>query len=94
MINGVCYYCGSNICYDNDKETNGYWYCLVTRDNKRCLYFLCSNCYAKQTYRNPKYNAIIKAKSQNRKGLHRTKTSVTILSKLKTYLIEKILKLL
>jgi hypothetical protein len=38
-------YCGSNIGHDNDKEINGYWYSLVTRDNKRCLYFLCNNCY-------------------------------------------------
>ena len=59
MINRVCSYCGSNTGYDNDKESNGYWYSLVTRDNKTCLYFLCSNCYAKQTDKNPEWNPII-----------------------------------
>ncbi len=69
MNNRVCSYCGSNTGYDNDKESNGYWYSLVTRDNKTCLYFLCSNCYAKQTDKNPEWNPIINTKSQNRKEL-------------------------
>jgi ethanolamine utilization cobalamin adenosyltransferase len=74
MINRVCSYCGSNTGYDNNKESNGYWYSLVTRDNKTCLYFLCSNCYAKQTDKNPEWNQIINTKSQNRKELeHKTK---------------------
>ena len=74
MINRVCSYCGSNTGYDNDKESNGYWYSLVTRDNKTCLYFLCSNCYAKQTDKNSEWNPIINTKSQNRKELeHKTK---------------------
>ena len=95
MINRVCSYCGSNIGHDNDKESNGYWYSLVTRDNKTCLYFLCNNCYVKQTDKNPEWNPIINAKWQNTKELeHRTKISVIIPSKLKTYFIQKILKLL
>jgi hypothetical protein len=67
MINRVCYYyCESNAGYDNNgKESNGYWYSLVTWDNRPCLYFLCSNCYAKQTKWNP---IIIHAKWQNIKG--------------------------
>ena len=44
MIKRVCSYCRSITCYDNYKESNGYWYSSITRDNKRSLYFLCSNC--------------------------------------------------
>jgi hypothetical protein len=92
MINRVCSYCGSNTGYDNDKESNAYWYSLVTRDNKRCLYFLCNNCYAKQTEKNIEWNPIIDAKWQNRKGLDiKQKISVMIQSKLKTSFIQKII---
>jgi dTDP-4-dehydrorhamnose 3,5-epimerase-like enzyme len=75
MINRVCSYCRSNTGYYNYKESKGYWYSLVTRDNKTCLYFLCNNCYAKQTDKNPEWNPIIiNTKSQNRKELeHKTK---------------------
>jgi ribosomal protein L24E len=43
MTNRVCSYCGSNTEYDS-----GHWYSLATHDRK-CLYFLCINCYSKQT---------------------------------------------
>jgi hypothetical protein len=43
MTNRVCSYCGSNTEYDG-----GHWYSLATRDRK-CLYFVCINCYSKQT---------------------------------------------
>ena len=47
-----------------------YWYSLVTRDNKTCLYFVCSNCYAKQTDKYLEWNPIIiNTKSQNRNEL-------------------------
>jgi hypothetical protein len=91
MVNRVCSYCGSNTGYDNDKESNAYWYSLLTRDNKRCLYFLCSNCYSKQTDKNIEWNPIINANWQNRKWLEiEQKISVMIQSKLKTSL-EKII---
>jgi hypothetical protein len=90
MINRVCSYCGSNTGYDNKyKESNGYWYSLVTGDNnKRCLYFLCSNCYAKQTDKNSEWNTIW----QNRKGLDiKQKVSIITRSKLKTSFMQKII---
>ena len=68
MINRFCSHCGSNTDYDTNKETNSHWYSLVSRYNKRSLYFLCSNCYAKQTDKNSDYT-IIDAKWQNRKEL-------------------------
>jgi hypothetical protein len=70
-----CSYCGSNTGYDDDKKSKGYWYSLVTRDNKTCLYFVCSNCYAKQTDKYLEWNPIIiNTKSQNRNELeHKTK---------------------
>jgi hypothetical protein len=43
MTNRVCSYCGSNTDYDG-----GHWYSLATHDRK-CLYFLCTDCYSKQT---------------------------------------------
>ena len=43
MTSRVCSYCGSNTDYDG-----GHWYSLATRDRK-CLYFLCTDCYSKQT---------------------------------------------
>ena len=75
MINRVCSYCGSNTGYDDDKKSKGYWYSLVTRDNKTCLYFVCSNCYAKQTDKYLEWNPIIiNTKSQNRNEVeHKTK---------------------
>ena len=74
MINRVCSHCGSNTSYDTNKEINNHWYSLVTLYNKRSLYFLCSNCYAKQTDKNPEWNPIINSKLQNRKKLqHKTK---------------------
>jgi hypothetical protein len=88
MINRVCSYCGSNTAYNNYKESNGYWYSSVTQDNKRCLYFLCSNCYAKQI----EWNPIINAKWQNRKRLDiKQKLSIIIRSKLKTSFMQKII---
>jgi hypothetical protein len=90
MINRVCSYCGSNTGYDNNyKESNGYWYSSVTRDNKkRCLYFLCSNCYAKQADKNSEWSPFW----QNRKGLDiKQKVSTMIRSKLKISFIQKII---
>jgi hypothetical protein len=68
MTNRVCSYCGSNTDYNKDKQSNGHWYSLVTRDtnNRRHLYFLCSNCYSKQTNKNTQW---VHSKWQNRKGL-------------------------
>jgi hypothetical protein len=43
MTSRVCSYCGSNTDYDG-----GHWYSLATHDRK-CLYFLCTDCYSKQT---------------------------------------------
>jgi hypothetical protein len=81
-INRACSHCGSNKCYDNDKESNSHWYSLVTRDNKRCLYFLCSNCYAKQIDKNPEWNPIINAKWQNREELeHKIKKIPIIINR-------------
>ena len=69
MTNRVCSYCGSNTDYDG-----GHWYSLAT-SGRRCLYFLCSNCYAKQTDKYLEWNPIIiNTKSQNRNELeHKTK---------------------
>jgi hypothetical protein len=81
-INRACYHCGSNTCYDNDKESNSHWYSMVTRDHKRCLYFLCSNCYTKQTDKNPQWNPISNAKWQNRKELeHKIKKIPIIINR-------------
>jgi hypothetical protein len=81
MIRRVCSYCGSNTCYDNYKESNGDWYSSITRDNKTSLYFLCSNCYAKQTDKNTQWNPIINAKRQKGKGLDiKQKISIIIRS--------------
>jgi hypothetical protein len=66
MTNRVCSYCGSNSGYVSNKESNSHWYSLITRDNKRSVYFLCSNCYAKQVDKSPKWSPIINAKWQNR----------------------------
>jgi hypothetical protein len=57
--NRVCSYCGSNSGYVSNKESNSHWYSLITRDNKRSLYFLCSNCYAKQVDKNPKWSPMM-----------------------------------
>jgi hypothetical protein len=43
MTSRVCSYCGSNTDYNG-----GHWYSLATHDRK-CLYFLCTDCYSKQT---------------------------------------------
>ena len=72
MANRVCSNCGSHTYYENDKQSNGQWYSLVTRDSssKRCLYFLCSNCYLKQTNKNSqRIHAIINVQWHNRKEL-------------------------
>lgn len=81
MINRLCSHYGSNTDYDTNKESNSHWYSLVSRYNKRSLYFLCNNCYAKQTDKNSEWNTIINAKWQNRKELqHKTKeVSVVVL---------------
>ena len=63
----VCCSCGSDVCYDNDdKPSNGHWYSLATRD-RRCLYFLCNNCYSKQET-NKSIQGVY-ARWQNRKEL-------------------------
>ncbi|MFL6411342.1 MAG: hypothetical protein ACJ71K_08885 [Nitrososphaeraceae archaeon] len=81
MIKRVCSYCRSITCYDNYKESNGYWYSSITRDNKRSLYFLCSNCYAKQTDKNTEWNPINNAKRQKGKRLDiKQKISIIIRS--------------
>ena len=69
MTNRVCSYCGSDTYYDNDKQSNGHWYSLTTRD-RICLYFLCNNCYSKQTNKNTQG---LHAKWQNRKEVGITK---------------------
>ena len=62
----ICSYCGTDVCYDSDdKPSNGHWYSLATRD-RRCLYFLCNNCYSKQTNKSTQG---IYARWQNRKEL-------------------------
>lgn len=66
MTNRVCSYCGSNTGYVSNKESNSHWYSLMKRDNKRSLYFLCGNCYAKQVDKSSKWSPIINAKWQNR----------------------------
>ena len=80
MINRLCSHCGSNTDYDTNKESNSHWYSLVSRYNKRSLYFLCCNCYAKQTDKNSEWKTIIAAEWQNRKELqHKTnKVSVVV----------------
>ena len=78
MVNGVCSYCGS---ITGHKKSNGSWYSSVTGDS---LYFLCSNCYAKQTEWNPS--------QKNRKGLDvKQKISIIMQSKLKTSFVQKII---
>jgi hypothetical protein len=79
MINRFCSHCGSNTGYDRTKESSSHWCSLVTRDNKRCLYFLCSSCYAKQTDKNPKWNPIINAKWQNGKELQHKTNEISII---------------
>jgi hypothetical protein len=90
MADRVCSYCGSHAYYENDKQSNGQWYSLVTHDssNKRCLYFLCNNCYLKQTNKNTqRIHAIITVKWQNRKELDIKQK----ISKLKTSFMQKII---
>jgi ribosomal protein L44E len=90
MANRVCSYCGSHTYYENDKQSNGQWYSLLTQDssNKRCLYFLCSNCYLKQTNKNTqRIHAIINVKWQNRKELDIKQK----ISKLKASFMQKII---
>ena len=89
MPNRVCSYCGSHTYYGNDKQSNGQWYSLVTRDssNKRCL-FLCSNCYLTQINKNTeRIHAIINVKWQKRKELDIKQK----ISKLKTSFMQKII---
>ena len=83
MTNRVCSYCGSDACYDNDKQSNGHWHSLTTRD-RRCLYFLCNNCYSKQTNKNTQ---ALHAEWQNRKEVDRKQK----ISKFKTSLMQKII---
>jgi hypothetical protein len=81
----VCSYCGSDVCYENDdKPSNGHWYSLATRD-RRCLYFLCNNCYSKQE--NNKNMRGVYARWQNRKELDIKKR----ISKLKASLMQRII---
>ena len=80
MINRHCSHCGSSTDHDTNKESNSHWYSLVSRHNKRSLYFLCNNCYTKQTDKKSEWNTIVDAEWQNRKELqHKTnKVSVVV----------------
>ena len=81
----VCSYCGLDICYDNDdKPSNGHWYSLASRD-RRCLYFLCNNCYSKQ--QTNKSAQGIYARWQNRKEQDIKQR----ISKLKASLMQRII---
>jgi hypothetical protein len=77
MISRFCSHCGLNTDYDTNKESNSHWYPLVSRYNKRSLYFLCSNCYAKQTDENSDYTTI-DAEWQNRKELQHKTNEVSV----------------
>jgi hypothetical protein len=81
----VCSYYGSDVCYDNDddKQKNGHWY-SSGMGNRRCLYFLCNNCYLKQTSKNTQG---VYARWQNRKELDIKQR----ISKLKASLMQKII---
>ena len=81
MTNRVCSYCRSSINYDNDgKQSNGHWYSLVIGD-RRCLYFLCNNCYLKQIIKNTQR---VHVRWQNRKEIDIKQR----ISKLKTSLMQ------
>ena len=82
----LCSYCGSDVCYDNsdDKPSNGHWYSLATQD-RRCIYFLCNNCYSKQQTNTSKQ--AVYDRSQNRKELDIKQR----ISKLKASLMQKII---
>lgn len=93
MINRICSYCGSDACHHNEKESKGHWFALVRRgNNNRCLYFLCNDCYAKQTNKNRKQSeTAIDAKQQKIEGLDlKRKLSILIRSKIKTYFIQRL----
>jgi hypothetical protein len=65
----------------NGNRTFNKRYSSITRDNKRSLYFLCSNCYAKQTDKNTEWNPINNAKRQKGKRLDiKQKISIIIRS--------------
>ncbi len=85
MTRRVCSYCGSDVSYGNDdKPSNGHWYSIATRD-RRCLYFLCNNCYSKQET-NKSVQGVY-ARGQNRKGLDIKQR----ISKLKASLMQRII---
>jgi hypothetical protein len=91
-ISRDCSHCESETAYTINIESSTHWYSLVAQENKnnkkRGLYFLCSNCYAKQTDKNSEWNTIW----QNRKGLDiKQKVSIITRSKLKTSFMQKII---
>ena len=93
MINRICAYCGSDACYENDKESKGHWFALVSGgNNNRCLYFLCNDCYSKQANKNTEQSKpIIDDKRQNTEDLDlKQKISSIIRSKLKTCFIQRL----
>jgi hypothetical protein len=88
MTSRVCSSCGLDICYDNnndDKPSNGHWYPLATR-GRRCLYFLCNNCYSKQQQTNNSKQGVY-ARYQNRRELDIKQK----ISKLKASLMPRII---
>ena len=92
-MNRICSYCGSDACHDNEQESKGHWFALVRKgNNNRCLYFLCNECYAKQTNMNRKQSeAVIDAKQQKTESLDlKQKLSIITRSKLKTYFIQRL----
>lgn len=80
MINRLCSHCGSNTDYDTNKESNSHWYSLVSRYNKRSLYFLCSNCYAKQTDKSGIRLLMLNGKIEKNFNIKRMKFSVVVRS--------------
>ena len=82
-ISRDCSHCESETAYTINIESSTHWYSLVAQENKnnkkRGLYFLCSNCYAKQTDKNPKWNPIINAKWQNGKELQHKTNEISII---------------
>ena len=89
----ICSYCGSDACHDNEQESKGHWFALVSGgNNNRCLYFLCNDCYAKQNNMNRNQSETgIDVKQQKTESLDlKEKLSIRIRSKLKTYFIQRL----
>jgi hypothetical protein len=85
-INRDCSHCGSDTAYTINIESCTHWYSLVAQENKnnkkRALYFLCSNCYARQTDKNSEWNPIIKSKWQNRKASRHKTMEISVITRL------------